>query len=91
MSSTDKTPFEKTRFLEEPELICSSCGEVALVSRSQEDHTKLTAKCLTRTCQAFDIKCSIEAKVAVRLSSENDHLELLRWAGEIPIEELERR
>lgn len=89
--SSEKKQFEKTRFLEKPELICSSCGQPALVGGIQGGDGKLFAKCLTKNCQAFDIKCSIEAKVAVRLSSENDYLESLRWHGQVPIEELEER
>jgi len=89
--SSEKKPFEKTRFLEKPELICSSCGEPALVGGIQGGDGKIFAKCLTRSCQAFDIKCLIEAKVAARLPSENDYLESLRWHGHVPIQELEPR
>jgi hypothetical protein len=89
--SSEKMPFEKTRFLEKPELVCSSCGELAMVSRSQKDSTKLEATCRTRTCQAFDIRYSFTAKSTESMSSPDEHLELLRWAGERPIEEIKKR
>ena len=89
--SSEKRPFEKTRFLAKPEFVCSSCGELALVVRHRSDNTKFEVTCRTTTCQSFDIRYSVEAKAAAGQSSPDDYLEMLRWAGERPIVEVDKR
>lgn len=88
-------PFEKTRFLEKPELICSSCGELGLVGRSKDDNSKLEAKCLNKKCQAFDLRFLIEAKVAKDCTPSHwpakGTLEYYRFHGLTPIEPVEKR
>jgi len=87
--SDPKKRFEPTKFVEMPALICSSCGELAMVSRSRDDNQKIEAMCRTRTCQSFSIRVPIDAKIATRLPSGNDYLESLRHYELEPIRELD--